>query len=205
MMVNARLKKKRMKMKKIYNWMILQSTKPGAVWIMSLLSFAESSISPIPPDPLLIPMVIARREKAWFYAFMCTLTSVLGGAVGYAIGFYFFQAFGQQILDFYDLNNAFMKLSIWLNKWGFWVIVIKGLTPIPYKVVTITCGAVKLNPWLFMGASMLSRGMRFYLETFIVWKYGAAMHNFLQKYVTIISIIFVAVLALGVYLLKYFA
>lgn len=190
-------------MQKIYDWMIRRASHPSAVWLLGALSFIESSFSPIPPDPLLIPMIIAKPHRAWFLALVCTGTSVVGGLLGYAIGYYFFTSFGLQILEFYGLVDAFHKLQDWFNEWGFWIIVVKGLTPIPYKVVTITCGAIKFDLGTFVLASVISRGTRFFIEAALFWKYGARMDKWLRKYATLLTVGLVLVLAAGFVVIKY--
>lgn len=190
-------------MKKFYNWVIEKAATPGALWVLAALSFAESSLSPLPPDPLLIPMILANRKKAWFLAGVCTATSVAGGILGYTIGYYFFEAVGWKILEMYDLVSAFYKLKEWFHAWGFWIILVKGLTPIPYKVVTITSGATDLNFSTFLLASILSRGGRFYLEALLFWKYGEKMNAMLKKHSTLLTIGLIVLLVLGFVVIKY--
>ena len=190
-------------MRRLYDWMIAQAEKPFATWLCGLLSFAESSFSPIPPDLLLVPMIIAKPRRAWFLAALCSVTSVLGGLVGYLIGFYFFQAWGLEILEFYHLLPAFYKLQSWFEQWGFWVIILKGLTPIPFKVVTITCGAIHFPLMTFIVAALASRSLRFFLEGALFWKYGAPLHHYLRRHATKFTILLIAVLALGFALLWY--
>lgn len=189
---------------KIYNWIITYSKSPYASWILGLLSFAESSVSPIPPDPLMVPMIIAKSTKAYRYALITTSTSVIGGILGYGIGYFLFETIGHKIITFYGLMEKFYMLQQWFNKWGFAIIVIKGLLPIPYKIVTITSGVTKMNLIMFTCASLLSRGARFYLLAFLLKKYGQRIHVLIEKNITLVSFIFIGVLVLGFFMIKWF-
>lgn len=189
--------------KKLYSWVIAQSDKPYAPWILGIVSFLESSISPIPPDPLLIPMALTRPERSWFLAFLTTATSVIGGFLGYLIGYFLFETIGEWIIITYGLQNAFLKLQALFNEWGFWIIVLKGLTPIPFKVVTITSGVTGLNFITFALASIISRGARFYIEAFLLWKYGPAMRSVIEKNVTALAFATIGALIGGFALLKF--
>lgn len=191
-------------LKKVYQWLIAKASHPRAGWILGCLSFLESSISPLPPDPLMIPMIIARKERAWFLAALCTVTSVLGGAAGYAIGYFLFEAIGYKILEFYNLMGPFHTLQNWFNTWGFWIIVIKGFTPIPFKVVTITSGVTKLNFWIFMLASLIARGARFFLVAAVLYKYGEKANKIIEDHIVTLAISFVVALIAGYFLIKLF-
>lgn len=188
--------------KRLYQWMMTYADKPNAPWLLGALSFLESSVSPIPPDPLMIPMVIANPKKAWRWASLTTVTSVLGGAIGYAIGVFLFDTLGQWVVSAYGLEEAFIKLQNLFITWGFWIIVLKGLTPIPFKIVTITSGVTGLNFWLFMGASVLSRGLRFFAVAALLWKYGAKIRGQLEKNLTVITFTFLGLLIGGFAILK---
>lgn len=148
-------------------------------------------------------MIITKPHKAWFYASLCTLASVLGGLIGYYIGYALLDTIGQQIIDFYNLNNAFTKLKDFFQQYGFWIILIKGFTPIPFKVVTITCGATHTNLIIFLTASTISRGMRFYLEAYLFWKWGPSIQKKLEKNLRLTMIIGTCLLALGYVVIKY--
>ena len=164
-------------MKKLYLWLLEKSKHSHAPWYLAIVSFTESSISCIPPDPMMIPMIVANKDRAWFLAFLTTRSSVLGGVLGYAIGFYLFERLGIPVLEAYGLMGKLTAFHTFFNEWGFWAIVIKAFTPIPFKLVTITAGALKFNFGLFMLASVISRGIRFYLEAAVVWKFGAKMNE----------------------------
>lgn len=190
-------------MKKLYLWLLEKSKHRHAPWYLALVSFTESSVSFIPPDPMMVPMIVAHKERAWFLAFLTTLSSVLGGALGYAIGFYLFDHLGVPILETYGLMEKIKAFQDFFNEWGFWAIVVKAFTPIPFKLVTITAGALKFNFALFMLASTISRGIRFYLEAAIVWKWGAQMNKIIVENIMLISTLFIGVLVAGFLALKY--
>lgn len=190
-------------MKKLYLWLLEKSKHRHAPWYLALVSFTESSISFIPPDPMMVPMIVAHKERAWFLAFLTTTSSVLGGVLGYAIGFYLFERMGVPILETYGLMEKITIFQSFFNEWGFWAIVIKAFTPIPFKLVTITAGALKFDFALFMLASLLSRGIRFYLEAAVVWKWGAQMNNLIQENIMLVSSLFLGALIGGFFILKY--
>lgn len=190
-------------MKKLYLWLLEKSKHRHAPWYLALVSFTESSISFIPPDPMMVPMIVAHKERAWFLAFLTTVSSVLGGALGYVIGFYLFDHLGVPILETYGLMEKIKAFQEFFNEWGFWAIVVKAFTPIPFKLVTITAGALKFNFALFMLASTISRSIRFYLEAAIVWKWGAQMNKIIVENIMLISTLFLAVLIAGFLALKY--
>ncbi len=190
-------------MKKLYLWLLEKSKHPKAPWYLAFISFTESSVSFIPPDPMMVPMIVAHKDRAWNLAFITTASSVLGGALGYMIGFFLFEKFGLPILEAYGLTQKIEPFQNLFHKWGFWAIVIKAFTPIPYKLVTITAGALKFNFWMFMLASTISRGIRFYLEALIVWKFGPKMNEIIQENIMLVSTLFIALLVGGFFLIKY--
>src|SRR5215510_3732822 len=131
------------------------------MWVLAAISFAESSFFPIPPDILLIPMILAQPRRAWLIAAVCTIASVLGGFVGYAIGYFLFDAIGRPILEFYHAMGRYDALKAGFDQWGVWIIILKGMTPIPYKLVTIASGVAHFDLLSFVGASIISRSLRF--------------------------------------------
>ena len=189
--------------KKIYHWMLAKAGHPHAKWYLAGISFAESSMSPLPPDPLMVPMIIKDKDQAWSIAFIATLASALGGVVGYGIGFFLFEKLGMPILEAYGLQDKFLIFQESFHRWGFWAIVIKAFTPIPFKLVTITCGAVKFNFWLFLVASTLSRGLRFYILAGLLKRYGVTMHKLIDQNIQLVSIAFLALLISGFFIVKY--
>lgn len=168
-----------------------------AVPAMGVVSFAESSFFPIPPDVMLIPMVLARPERAWWIATVCTLSSVLGGVLGYAIGYFLFATLGQMIIDFYGLQAGFDAYRVMFAEYGLWIILVKGLTPIPYKLITIASGVFEFDFLVFMAASLVTRGARFFGVSALLWKYGAPIREFIDKRLSILGYSFLALLVGG--------
>ncbi len=175
-------------LKRAYDWILSFASHPYAIWILGLVSFAESSFFPIPPDPLYIAMLLGRREQTWKLATLCTVTSVVGGWLGYAIGYGLYETIGEFILQTYGLQAAFDKLQDSFNQWGFWIVVIKALTPIPYKVVTIACGVTQLDFVTFTIASFIARGFRFYLLATLFWYFGPPMKDYIEKNLTFVTL-----------------
>jgi membrane protein YqaA with SNARE-associated domain len=158
----------------------LSASRRAPLWLAAV-SFAESSFFPIPPDILLMPMVAARPERAWHFATICTLASVLGGCLGYLIGAEFFDQLARPLLHAYHADTALANFQAWYARWGVAVILVKGLTPIPYKLVTIASGAAHFNFGMFIVASLLSRGARFFLEAGLLRRYGVFLGAFAQR------------------------
>lgn len=188
---------------KLYNWTLHKAAHPKALWILAVLSFAESSFFPIPPDVLLIPMVLAARTKAWRIALTCSIASLLGGLFGYAIGFYFFDTVGQSLINFYGLQEKFDWFRLAYNEKGAWIVAMAGFTPIPYKIFTIASGFTGLSLNTFIIASALSRTARFFLVAALLWKYGAPIQNFIEKRLGLLSLLFFALLFGSFAALKY--
>src|SRR6201986_2822574 len=159
-------------LKRIYDWCIDAAHKPYALWIMGAVAFAESSFFPVPPDVLLIPMSLARPQRAWVYAAVCTATSVLGGILGYAIGALLYDSLGHWLIQLYGLGDKVETFRESYARWGALVILLKGLTPIPYKLVTITSGFAGYNIWLFILLSIITRGARFFIAALLMNRYG---------------------------------
>jgi membrane protein YqaA with SNARE-associated domain len=180
------------------------ASHPRAVWGLGCISFIESSIFPIPPDALLLPMALAKRQRAFFYAFICTLTSVLGGILGYAIGVFLYSSVGASIIEFYGLNDAFNSFKDIYKEWGIWIVLAAGFTPFPYKVITIASGVVGLNFPLFMLASITARAMRFYLVATLIWYFGEPIRTFIEKNLGMLAILFFLLLFGGFMIIKMF-
>lgn len=159
-------------LKRIYDWCIAAADKPYALWLMGAVSFAESSFFPIPPDVMLIPMSLARPQRAWVYALVCTITSVAGGVVGYAIGALLYDSVGQWLIQLYGYGDKVEAFRASYAEYGAWIILLKGLTPIPYKIVTITSGFADYNLWLFILFSVIARGGRFFIVAIVLNRYG---------------------------------
>ena len=190
-------------LRKIYNWTIEKSKHPKAVWFLSLVSFSESSFIPIPPDIILIPMIIAKRTRAWFYAFVCTISSVLGGLFGYCIGYFFYNSIGKIILEYYGLTNQFIIFEEYYLKYGILIVIGAGITPFPYKFITIASGVFGLNVFLFTVVSFFSRGLRFYLLSFLLKFFGEKIEKLIDKYFNILAILFFVLLVAGIVVVKY--
>ncbi|MEG3619104.1 YqaA family protein [Magnetovibrio sp. PR-2] len=190
-------------LRRTYDWTMKLAEHEHALWALFLVAFIESSVFPIPPDILLIPMVLACREKAWKIAAVCTLGSVLGGMLGYGIGFFLFEQLGGPILDMYGKLEKFEEFQQMYNEWGAWVVAMAGLTPFPYKVITIASGVTALNIVTFVIASVISRGIRFFLEAWLLWYFGDPIREFIDKYLGILVTIGFVVLLGGFVAVKY--
>jgi membrane protein YqaA with SNARE-associated domain len=190
-------------LRKIYTRILALSERPSAPLWLFLISFAEASFFPLPPDAILIPMALARPRKAFWFAALATVGSVLGGALGYAIGFLLFTKLAQPIIDFYHYHAAFSAFQAKFAQYGIWIILIKGLTPIPFKIVTIAAGAAAFNFWLFMGASLITRGGRFFLEAILLRYFGEPARIFIEKRLGVLTGLFAAALVAGFLILKY--
>ena len=168
-------------LKRIYDWCIDAAHKPYALWVLAAVAFAESSFFPVPPDVMLIPMSLARPKAAWLYASVCTAASVLGGLLGYAIGALLYDSLGQWLIQFYHLSGKVEAFRDGYSQWGALIIIGKGLTPIPYKLVTITSGFAGYNLGLFVILSLITRGARFFAEAFLLNRYGARARGIIEK------------------------
>ena len=168
-------------LRRMYDWCIDAAHKPYALWIMGIVSFAESSFFPIPPDIMLLPMSLARPQRAWWFATICTVTSVAGGVVGYAIGALLYDSLGQWLMQIYGLTDKVETFRASYAEWGAIIILLKGLTPIPYKLVTITSGFAGYNIWLFILCSIVARGGRFFVVAVLLNRYGDVIRTELEK------------------------
>lgn len=190
-------------MKRLYDWAMRMVSGPKAFVALCTVSFVESSFFPIPPDLLLIPMILKQREKAFRLAFYCTVFSVLGGAFGYAIGHFLYDVVGVPILDFYNYRESFEQFCQNYNTYGAWIVFGAGVTPFPYKIITIASGVTGLNFAVFMMASILARGLRFYLIAWLLWKWGKPMKEFIERNLGWLSVVFFVLLIGSFYLIKY--
>ncbi len=189
--------------RKLYDWTMSLAARPKALHALGAVSFAESSFFPVPPDVLLIPMVLARPERAYTIAMVCTVASVLGGILGYAIGYFLFTTIGQAVFDFYGMHDAPSRFQEWYREWGLWLILAKGLTPIPYKIVTIMSGAASFDFGVFIAASVLTRGLRFFIVAGLLRQFGEPIRAFIEKYLTLLFMLFLFFLIGGFVALKY--
>jgi membrane protein YqaA with SNARE-associated domain len=191
-------------LRRIYDWCIAAAEKPYAPWLMGAISFAESSFFPVPPDTMLIPMSLARPDRAWSYATVCTLTSVAGGILGYFIGALLYDSVGHWLIQLYGYGDKVEAFREAYARYGSWIILIKGLTPIPYKIVTITSGFAGYNLALFIGLSVITRGARFFLAAFLLNRYGVQARKTIEErlgfWVTIGVLVLVAGVVAALYL-----
>ncbi len=190
-------------LKRTYNWTLEKAQHKNAKWYLSLISFAESSFFPIPPDILLIPMALASKAKSLFYAFICTLFSVLGGILGYAIGYFFFNSVGIYIVEFYHLENSFRVFEDYYKEFGILIVLGAGITPFPYKFITIASGVFGLNIFLFIIVSIIGRGLRFYLIAILLYFFGEKIKLIIDKYFNILTIVFFILLVGSVFIIRF--
>ena len=190
---------------KLYDWMMKQAESKYAVYTLVLISFLESSFFPFPPDPVLGIIVAKNKNRVLFYAIACTVASVLGGLLGYYIGYAFFELIGSRVLSLYGQLEAFENMIPKLNQWAFWIICVKGLTPIPYKVVTITSGFARIDLCTFVVASIIARGARFVIFSLVCRKYGEQILNFVEKNKKLIPLLIIFGIVVGFLLIKLFA
>ncbi len=191
-------------LRSLYNWTLKKAEHKYSSWVLSIVSFAESSFFPIPPDVLLIPMIIAKRTKAWTYAFICTLSSVFGGVVGYAIGFFLFNSIGILIVEFYHLTNSFNTFENYYKEYGMLIVLGAGFTPFPFKFITIASGVFSLNIFLFIFTAFIARGFRFYLLAILLFIFGERIKFLIDKYFNILAVLFFILLIGSFMLIKLF-
>jgi membrane protein YqaA with SNARE-associated domain len=190
-------------LQRFYRRVLALSASPYAPAWLAVIAFAESSFFPIPPDVLLIPMALARPERAWRLALICTVASVIGGALGYYIGYALFDVIGVPLLHAYHYEAAFERFRQTYAEWGLWVILIKGLTPIPYKIVTIASGVAHFNFALFMAASIVTRGGRFFLVATLLHFFGEPVRVFIERRLTLVTSLVALGVVFGFVVLRY--
>lgn len=190
-------------LRKLYDWTISLAETRYALWALAFVAFVESSVFPIPPDILLIPLIIAAPRRAWLIAGVCTVSSVLGGAFGYFIGWGLFDTVGQPVLEFYGKDKYFDEFAVRYNEWGAWAVLIAGVTPFPYKVITILSGTTGLNFGVFMVSSLLARGLRFFIVAALLWKFGEPIRDFIEKRLGLMFTLFCILLVGGFVVVKY--
>jgi len=187
----------------LYDWTMAQAEKPYASRFLAFISFLESSVFPIPPDVLLIPMVLGARARAWYYATLCTVASIVGGLAGYLIGAYLFELVGQPILEFYDYVEQFNDFERIYQRWGLWIVFLAGFTPFPYKVITIASGVAGLDLATFMIASAVARGGRFFLVAGLLWQFGPPIRGFIERNLGWLTVLFFMLLFGGFLVVRY--
>ncbi|MDX2224008.1 MAG: YqaA family protein [Rhodospirillaceae bacterium] len=189
--------------RRLYDFTISLSIHPRAIWALAIISFIESSIFPIPPDVLIIAMVIAAPTQAWRIAAVASVASVLGGYAGYGIGYFLYETVGRAIVAFYGYEAQFESFRGLYEEWGFWIVAGAGFTPFPYKVITIASGAANLDIWTFGVASAVSRSARFFLVAALLWKFGAPIRYFVERYLNLLTVVFFVLLIGGFVAIKY--
>lgn len=190
-------------LRKSYDWILHWSATKHAVPALFILAFAESSFFPIPPDVLLIAMAVALPLKAFRFAAVCSIGSVLGGMFGYLLGWQFMDLVGIRIVEFYHFQEQFDKIGGWYEEYNAWAVGAAGFTPLPYKVFTLAAGAFEINFAVFVLASLVSRSARFFIVAALIYKFGAPVKAFIEKYFNLLSIAFFVMLFLGFVLIKY--
>jgi membrane protein YqaA with SNARE-associated domain len=191
-------------LRRLYDWMMSLAAGRHAPTALAAVSFAESSFFPIPPDVMLIPMIIARRARAWAYAGLATVSSVIGGMFGYAIGYFLFETIGQPILKFYGKAEDFAGFTQMFNDYGVWILIIKGMTPIPYKILTIAAGVSHMDLVAFVLASVVARAMRFFIVAGLLFFFGEPIRKFVEERLTLMTTLFVVLLVGGFVAVKFF-
>lgn len=174
-------------LRKVYDWMMKQAGGPNAERALAIIAFLESSIFPIPPDVMLVPMVLARPARAWRYVLIATVSSVIGGIFGYAIGYFLFESLGNWIIELYGMGERAEQFQQAYAEWGLWIILIKGLTPIPYKLVTIASGLAHFDIYVFILASILTRGLRFMIVASLLRLFGEPIRLFIEQRLTLVT------------------
>ena len=189
--------------RRLYDWTLSLSAHPRALWALAAVSFVESSFFPIPPDIIMIPMILAQPRKAWLIALVCTVSSVLGGLFGYFIGAALFDTIGQAIFDFYGKADAVTAFNDRFIAYGAWAVLVAGVTPFPYKVITIMSGWTGLSIPVFIASSIVARGLRFFIVAALLWKFGEPIRLFIEKYLGLLFTLFVVLLIGGFYAVSY--
>jgi membrane protein YqaA with SNARE-associated domain len=190
-------------LRRLYDRTMRLAAGRHALWALAAVAFAESSFFPLPPDVLLIPMILADRRHAFHLAALCTVSSVVGGFLGYAIGYFAFAAIGQPIIEFYHAMDRYEALKASFDQWGALIIVAKGMTPIPYKLLTITAGALQFDLAKFALASVVSRSIRFFLVAALLWWFGEPIREFIEKRLALVTSVFLILLVGGFVVLRY--
>lgn len=168
-------------MKKLLDWVWELSATRGAVLVLFLVAVSESIFFPLPPDLMLIPMCLARRDRWYYYAGVCLVGSVIGGVVGYFVGYYFMDAVGLPLIELYGMMDKYAQIQVWYETWNAWVVAVAGFTPLPYKLCTLTAGAFQVNFLVFLIASTLSRGIRFFVVAGLLYLFGEKIRYFMEK------------------------
>ena len=184
-------------LKILYNWTMQLDNNPRAIWLLGLVSFIEAIFFPIPPDVLLIPMILANIKKAWLYAFVTTITSVIGGLVGYAIGYLAYEQIAEPLLLSLGKQAAMNLFSISINENGFLIVLTAGISPIPFKVVSVMSGFTQMPIFVFLLSALLGRATRFFVVATLLKYYGETIKSFIEAYLGWLFLFFIALIVLG--------
>jgi len=188
--------------KVVYNWTIKLSATRYALWALAIVAFAESSFFPIPPDILLIPLIIAKPKNAYLIAFIAMVASVFGGGLGYYIGLKLYETVGIIIINFYHAQQLFLDFQTQFNKYGAAAVLFAGVTPFPYKIITISSGIAGMPIYQFFIFSVIARGARFFIIAILLRLYGEPIRNFIERHLNLLFIVFMALLVVGFLLIK---
>ena len=190
-------------LRRLYKWTLSLAARPWAPWALGTVSFTESSFFPIPPDVMLVPMALARPDRAFFYAFITTATSVLGGVLGYVIGALLYELIGASVIEFYGMTEKAEAFRALFAEHGHWTIMIAGFTPIPYKMITITSGFAAYDIWMFVLLSALTRGARFFLLAALLYKFGDWIRDIIDRHFALLTSSVACVGILGFVAVRY--
>ncbi|WP_037315660.1 YqaA family protein [Ruegeria halocynthiae] len=190
-------------LRSLYDWTIRLAEHPRALWALAVVAFVESSFFPIPPDVLMIPMILARPSRAWLIATVALVASVLGGLLGYAIGAFFYDSIGQPILESMGKAHAMEEFNTKFNDFGFWAVLAAGVTPFPYKVITIMSGWTGMPLGTFIATSILARALRFFVVAGLLWKFGEPIRAFIEKRLGLLFTLFIILLFGGFLVVRY--
>jgi membrane protein YqaA with SNARE-associated domain len=188
---------------RLYDWTLALARTRHALWALGIVSFIESSFFPIPPDVLMIPMILARPSRAFVIAAVATLASVSGGLLGYYIGWGLFEAVGRPVLEFYNKGTEFEAFAVRYNDWGAWAVLVAGVTPFPFKVITIASGATQLSLPVFIISALIARALRFFLVAALLWRFGEPIRDFIERRLGLVFTVFCVLLVGGFILLRY--
>jgi len=189
--------------RRLYNWTLALADSPYALWALAFVAFLESSVFPIPPDIIMIPMILARPNRAFLIAGVALLASVIGALLGYYIGASLFDVVGKPMLEFYGKTDAAEQFNQRFQDWGAWAVLIAGVTPFPFKVITIMSGWTGLNLGVFIISAIIARGLRFFLVAALLWKFGAPIRDFIERRLALMFALCIALILGGFYLVKY--
>ncbi len=190
-------------LRRLYDWTLSLAARPSAPYALAAVSFAESSFFPVPPDVMLVPMMLARPDRAWAYALICTVTSVVGGVLGYLIGLFLYDSIGSWLFQVYGLTEGAETFRHSYAEYGHWVILLKGLTPIPYKLVTITSGFAGYSLFWFVVLSIITRGARFFFIALLMTRFGPVIKSLIDRHFNLIAALAIVALVGGFVAFRY--